>query len=76
MNTGIMEQVGTPFEIYNFPTTVFSANFVGSLNNSSAEVVDPSNGTIAVDGVQFESAVDLKQRKKAIRFVLPFARNV
>ncbi len=64
MNTGIMEQVGTPFEIYNFPTTVFSANFVGSLNNSSAEVVDPSNGTIAVDGVQFESAVDLKQRKK------------
>ncbi len=64
MNTGVMEQVGTPFEIYNFPTTVFSANFVGSLNNSSAEVVDPSNGTIAVDGVQFESAVDLKQRKR------------
>jgi len=64
MNTGVMEQVGTPFEIYNFPTTVFSANFVGSLNNSSAEVVDPSNGTIAIDGVHFESAVDLKQRKK------------
>jgi putative spermidine/putrescine transport system ATP-binding protein len=64
MNTGVMEQVGTPFEIYNFPTTVFSANFVGSLNNSSAEVVDPSHGTIAIDGVHFESAVDLKQRKK------------
>ena len=33
MNAGVMEQVGTPFEIYNFPTTVFVANFVGSLNN-------------------------------------------
>ena len=64
MNTGVMEQVGTPFEIYNFPTTVFAANFVGSLNNASAEVVDPANGLISIDGVQFESAVDLKERKK------------
>jgi putative spermidine/putrescine transport system ATP-binding protein len=64
MNVGEIEQVGTPFEIYNFPTTVFSANFVGSLNNSSAEVVDPANGLISIDGVQFESAVDLRERKK------------
>ena len=64
MNTSVMEQVGTPFEIYNFPTTVFAANFVGSLNNSSAEVLDPANGTISIDGVQFESSVDLKQRRK------------
>ncbi|MBI3161084.1 MAG: ABC transporter ATP-binding protein [Chloroflexi bacterium] len=64
MNTGVMEQVGTPFEIYNFPTTVFVANFVGSLNNASAEVVDPAAGIISIDGVQFESAVDLKNRKK------------
>ena len=64
MNMGEMEQVGTPFDIYNFPTTVFSANFVGSLNNSSAEVVDPDKGLISIDGVQFESAVDLKERRK------------
>ena len=64
MNMGEMEQVGTPFEIYNFPTTVFSANFVGTLNNSSAEVVDPARGTISIDGVQFESAMDLNKRKK------------
>jgi len=64
MNSGLMEQVGTPFEIYNFPTTVFSANFVGSLNNSSAEVVNPAKGLISIDGVQFESAVDLKERRK------------
>ncbi len=64
MNSGLMEQVGTPFEIYNFPTTVFAANFVGSLNNASAKVVDPAKGLISIDGVQFESAVNLKERKK------------
>src|SRR6187549_1599691 len=42
MNVGVIEQVGTPFEIYNFPATVFSANFVGSLNNANGEVVDPA----------------------------------
>lgn len=64
MNSGLMEQVGTPFEIYNFPTTVFSANFVGTLNNASAEVVNPAKSLIAIDGVQLESAVDLKGKKK------------
>ncbi len=64
MNAGLMEQVGTPFEIYNFPTTVFSANFVGSLNNASGEVVDPAKGLLTVDGVQFASATDLKNRRR------------
>ena len=64
MREGEMDQVGTPFQIYNFPTTVFVANFVGTLNNASAEVVDPARSLISIDGVQFESAVDLKDRKK------------
>ncbi|MBI5963904.1 MAG: ABC transporter ATP-binding protein [Chloroflexi bacterium] len=64
MRDGEMDQVGTPFQIYNFPTTVFVANFVGTLNNASAEVVDPAKGVISIDGVHFESAVDLKDRKK------------
>src|SRR6266545_3832299 len=34
MNTGVIEQVGTPFQIYNFPETEFVANFVGSLNTA------------------------------------------
>ena len=29
MSEGRMEQVGTPFEIYNFPSTAFVASFVG-----------------------------------------------
>ena len=64
MNAGLMEQVGTPFEIYNFPQTQFVANFVGSLNTASAEVTDPAKGLLAVDGVQFVTASDIKSRKK------------
>jgi putative spermidine/putrescine transport system ATP-binding protein len=64
MNAGEMEQVGTPFEIYNFPKTRFVANFVGSLNTADAEVVDPANGIVSVDGVQFVSAEGTKDRKK------------
>lgn len=64
MNAGLMEQVGTPFEIYNFPQTQFVANFVGSLNTASAEVSDPASGLLTVDGVQFITASDIKSRKK------------
>ena len=64
MNAGLMEQVGTPFEIYNFPQTQFVANFVGSLNTANAEVTDPAKGLLTVDGVQFVTASDIKTRKK------------
>ena len=32
MNDGAIEQIGTPFEIYNSPRTRFVASFVGTLN--------------------------------------------
>ena len=40
MSEGRIEQIGTPFEIYNFPTTAFVASFVGTLNLVDAGVVD------------------------------------
>jgi putative spermidine/putrescine transport system ATP-binding protein len=64
MYEGRIEQVGSPFEVYNFPQTAFVANFVGTLNTAEAEVVDPANGLISMDGVQLASSVDLKDRKK------------
>src|SRR5436190_3100312 len=64
MNVGEMEQVGTPFEIYNFPKTRFVANFVGSLNTADAEVVDPAKGLVSVDGVKFTAAEGTANRKK------------
>jgi putative spermidine/putrescine transport system ATP-binding protein len=50
MNEGPIEQIGTPFEIYNFPRTRFVASFVGTLNILRARVLDPVNGRISVDG--------------------------
>jgi putative spermidine/putrescine transport system ATP-binding protein len=64
MNAGRMEQVGTPFEIYNFPQTAFVASFVGTLNSTDAEVVDSQKGIISFGDIQLISAEDLNKRKK------------
>ena len=50
MNDGRIEQVGAPFEIYNFPRTSFVASFVGTLNVLRGTVIDPQAGRVAVDG--------------------------
>jgi putative spermidine/putrescine transport system ATP-binding protein len=50
MNAGIADQVGTPFEIYNRPTTRFVANFVGTLNTFAVQVDDPAAGTVRLAG--------------------------
>jgi putative spermidine/putrescine transport system ATP-binding protein len=50
MNEGRVEQVGTPFEIYNFPRTAFVASFVGTLNILRGHVADPARGAIVIDG--------------------------
>jgi putative spermidine/putrescine transport system ATP-binding protein len=63
MNEGHIEQVGTPFEIYNFPQTPFVANFVGSLNTAPAEVVDPSKGELSMDGIKFLSTAKMNGLK-------------
>jgi putative spermidine/putrescine transport system ATP-binding protein len=64
MYEGKIEQVGTPFEIYNFPQTAFVANFVGTLNTAVAEVVDPAKRLLRIDGVELESAEVMDGRQK------------
>jgi putative spermidine/putrescine transport system ATP-binding protein len=49
MNEGRVEQIGTPFEIYNHPRTRFVASFVGTLNILQARVVDPAAGRLVID---------------------------
>jgi putative spermidine/putrescine transport system ATP-binding protein len=56
MRDGRIEQVGTPFEIYNRPASAFVASFIGSLNLLSATVIDPAAGTLSVDGQQIAAA--------------------
>ncbi len=59
MRDGRIEQVGTPFEIYNRPATAFVASFIGSLNVLHATVRDPGSGRLEVDGQEIAAAAPL-----------------
>ena len=48
MSRGRIEQVGPPFEVYNYPGTPFVAAFVGQLNYVKGQVLDAAAGTVTV----------------------------
>jgi putative spermidine/putrescine transport system ATP-binding protein len=50
MSEGHVEQIGTPFEVYNFPKTPFVASFVGTLNVVPASIVDAGRGEVTIAG--------------------------
>lgn len=60
MSKGRIEQVGTPFEIYNYPTTEFVASFVGQLNLLPVANLDREARTCTVGGqlLRFEHSAD------------------
>jgi putative spermidine/putrescine transport system ATP-binding protein len=72
MYDGRIEQVGSPFEIYNFPSTSFVASFVGTLNTTDAEVVDPKTQTLRLEGQQLQAAqgVDGKRAGDKVRIAI------
>jgi putative spermidine/putrescine transport system ATP-binding protein len=47
MNAGRVEQIGPPFEIYNYPRSSFVASFIGQLNQLPVVVKDASAGAVA-----------------------------
>ena len=53
MNKGLVQQVGTPMEIYDKPANTFVASFIGSpaMNLVSGQV---SNGVFTSDGIRIE----------------------
>src|SRR5688500_15427266 len=56
MNEGRAEQVGTPFEVYNQPTTRFVANFVGTLSVLKGKVLDAASGRIQIGQSEIAAA--------------------
>src|SRR5262249_42751035 len=56
MNEGRVEQIGSPFEIYNYPRTRFVASFVGTLNLFEGRVVDAATKTLEIDGQKVVTA--------------------
>src|ERR1035437_4827666 len=55
MSEGRIEQIGTPFEIYNFPLTPFVTRFVGTLNVLNARVLDATSGRLDVGGQEMRA---------------------
>ncbi|MCS6908045.1 MAG: ABC transporter ATP-binding protein, partial [Anaerolineales bacterium] len=70
MNNGRIEQVGTPFQIYNFPQTEFVAQFVGTLNAVIAEVMDVKEGVLRFDGQQVYTADKLEGFRSGDRIMI------
>lgn len=70
MYRGRMEQVGTPFEIYNFPKTEFVAQFVGTLNANEGEVVDPANKLLSINGQTLQTSEDLSGMQRGQKVML------
>ena len=53
MNHGVIEQVGTPLEIYRSPASAFVADFVGTMNFIPATVARP--GAVRVGSVELDA---------------------
>jgi iron(III) transport system ATP-binding protein len=56
MNHGVIEQVGTPAEIYGKPTTAFVADFVGKMSFFEGRLAGP--GRLSVAGIELACADD------------------
>ena len=46
MNQGVIEQIGTPTEIYREPSTLFVADFIGAMNQINGKAGNGNNVTI------------------------------
>ncbi len=79
LNKGKIEQVGTPVEIYDYPNSLFVANFIGETNVFKGSVVKKESGKITIrtkenfevvtiyDEFELEQKINLVIRPEDIR---------
>jgi iron(III) transport system ATP-binding protein len=51
MNEGIIEQIGSPMEIYRFPNSRFVANFIGRANFIDGVILDQNSSALTVQSL-------------------------
>ncbi len=56
MNQGVIEQIGTPMEIYRNPATPFVADFVGEMNILDGVLVDGQRVRVGTTELTYEAA--------------------
>jgi putative spermidine/putrescine transport system ATP-binding protein len=73
MYGGVIEQMGTPAEMYTAPATPFVAEFIGTMNRLEARIVDPATGDVAVGGRRFrlEAARGRREGERVLVLIRP-----
>jgi len=68
MKDGVIMQMGTPLEVYNNPTNIFVAGFIGSpaMNFFDVRVME-RNGALCVEGENFKMAVPRSLRNRYLK---------
>jgi iron(III) transport system ATP-binding protein len=51
MNNGLIEQIGTPVDIYRYPKSRFVANFIGRANFIPGVIAEKHNGRLAINAL-------------------------
>ncbi|HVC87355.1 MAG TPA: ABC transporter ATP-binding protein [Gaiellaceae bacterium] len=54
MSAGVIEQMGTPSEMYTAPSTPFVAEFIGTMNRLESTVTDNSSGEVEYSGIRLQ----------------------
>lgn len=54
MHQGVIEQIGTPAQLYNTPANEYVASFIGTINSLPARIVDKHTGMIQLGSQQFQ----------------------
>ncbi len=64
MDKGVIRQIGTPTEIYEFPNSRFVADFIGSINMFEGEVTSQAKGEAVVTALGFGPDIRAKSGAK------------
>jgi iron(III) transport system ATP-binding protein len=76
MNNAVIEQIGTPEEIYENPLTDFVADFIGSVNFlEGACAIRPENINIVNNGTVTGKVVDIEYRGSCYRLYIESERG-
>ncbi|MCP4624567.1 MAG: putative 2-aminoethylphosphonate ABC transporter ATP-binding protein [bacterium] len=70
MNQGVIDQVGTPTEIYREPKTLFVANFIGTMNQVSGHAATPESVSLGSRELACRKH-DLASGKRAVISIRP-----
>ncbi|MDX1738882.1 MAG: putative 2-aminoethylphosphonate ABC transporter ATP-binding protein [Alphaproteobacteria bacterium] len=56
MNHGVIEQIGTPMEIYRHPATAFVADFIGTMNFANGAVTSEGHVSLGGSDIQCDTS--------------------